>query len=69
VKIENAERLNAVPCQVVTTERLGISYQAEMNYEKPDGSSFTFDTDFFGSPRKNMTPGPFEAVKAGEIII
>jgi len=68
VKIENAERLNAVPCQVVTTNRLGISYQTEMNYEKPDGSSFIFDTDFFGNPRKNFTPGPFEVVKAGEII-
>jgi hypothetical protein len=61
--------LNAVPCQVVTTERLGMSYQTEMNYEKPDGTDFVFDTDFFGKPRKSFTPGPFEVVKAGEIVV
>ncbi|MNL42031.1 hypothetical protein D3C87_1644670 [compost metagenome] len=33
-----------------------------MHYEKPDGSPYRFDHDFFHKlrPEKNVTPGPFE---------
>jgi len=45
----------------IDTEYLGKSYNAEMNYENPDGTPYVFATDFFGHSR-SMTPtaGPFE---------
>ena len=46
---------------IITTEILGFGIQAEMPYEKPDGTPFTFDSDYFGRLRGNKpTPGPFQ---------
>lgn len=68
IEISDAAHLSA-NCQTITTETLGMSYQAEMNYEQPNGAGFIFDTDFFGEKRTETTAGPFEALEAGEIII
>ena len=43
----------------VTTARLGTSYQAEMPYTNPDGSDLDLSTDFCGTPRDQVVPGPF----------
>jgi len=53
---------------LVTTELLGKSYQAEMNYEMPDGSPLVFDRDFIGNERSIVTPGPFEILTDKETI-
>ncbi|WP_042212222.1 right-handed parallel beta-helix repeat-containing protein [Paenibacillus borealis] len=62
VRIKSPEMMRAAAPAVVTTELLGRSYHAEMNYEEPDGSVYRFDHDYFGKqrPERNVTPGPFE---------
>ncbi len=45
----------------VTTERLELSYQAEMPYTNPDGSDLDLSEDVFGVPRDKVVPGPFAA--------
>jgi len=46
---------------VIGTETLGFGFQAEMPFEKPDGTPHVFDLDFFGRHRGNKpTPGPFQ---------
>ena len=68
VSISNSNLLE-IGCKLVTTETLGMSYHAEMNYEEPDGAPFYFDTDFFGEKRERILPGPFEVKGDGDIII
>ena len=37
-----------------------MAFEPEQKYENPDGSSITFDEDFFGTKRNSSTiPGPF----------
>jgi len=56
--------------RVITTDILGFGYQAEMPFEKPDGTPFIFDTDYFGRKRTtNPTPGPFQIESGGVIEI
>jgi hypothetical protein len=50
IHIDDAEKLNAAPCEAVTTETLGSAYHAEMRYENPDGTPLTFN---------EKCPGPF----------
>jgi len=54
---------------LVTSELLGKSYQAEMEYVYPDGSAITFDKDFLGNIRTKMTPGPFEVLDKTNITV
>lgn len=46
---------------MVTTNMLGKTYHAEMAYETPESSPYSFDTDYFGNSRTDtrVTPGPF----------
>ncbi len=46
----------------IGTNLLGKTYHADMRYEHGDGSSYHFDTDFYGRkrPDAHVTPGPFE---------
>ena len=67
VSIKNASLLE-IGCQLITTETLGMSYHAEMNYEEPDGSPFCFDRDFFGKKKERILPGPFEIKEDGDIV-
>ena len=67
IRIKDAKALD-IGCKIVTTEDLGISYHAEMRYEKPDGAPIVFDTDFHGKTREKVLAGPFAAAKDGEII-
>jgi hypothetical protein len=45
---------------LVTTELLGKTYHADMNFEHPDGTPYRFDSDILGVARSNkhVTPGP-----------
>lgn len=67
ISIENASELAKASCHIVTTETLGKTYHAEMNFEQPDASQFVFDTDFFGNKRDAVSPmpGPFELTGKG----
>lgn len=60
VKVADLSQLAAPGCALVTTETLGLSYQAEMAFENPDGTPIAFDRDFFGKPRRAIAAGPFE---------
>jgi hypothetical protein len=56
--------------EIVSTEKLGFGFQAEMPYEKPDGTPFNFDSDFFRRHRGNKpTPGPFQVESVETIEI
>jgi len=54
--------------QLVTTKLLGKAAIPALPYEKPDGSSYRIDTDFFGKKRNavNAYPGPLEPLTGGE---
>lgn len=47
--------------KLVTTELLGKTYHADMNFEQSDSTPYSFSSDFFGIERSNehITPGPF----------
>ncbi|MCU0914893.1 MAG: carbohydrate-binding protein [Planctomycetes bacterium] len=57
--------------QVVTTERLGRAKVPDLPYEKPDGSPYRLDRDYFGKKRNdaNPSPGPFELPEGGKQIL
>ena len=45
---------------VITSDTLGCAFEPEQRFENPDGSSITFDTDYFGAHRGIAAlPGPF----------
>lgn len=45
---------------IICTDILGKAFEPEENFENPDGTPITFDTDYFGEHRGLMTiPGPF----------
>ena len=56
---------------VVTTQSLGKTYHAEMNFEDMTGDPYRLDKDFFGRsrPDRNVIPGPFEISGDDEIVI
>jgi len=55
---------------IVTTDILGHGFQAEMPFEKPDGTPHVINYDFFNEWRdKSPSPGPFEISEAKKIEI
>ena len=62
IQIQDPEIIKQVDCELVTTKRLGMSYQAEMGYEEPDGSDIMLDTDIIGVKRKRVYVGPFAEI-------
>ena len=47
-------------CAMITTNVLGKAVMPEQQFEHPDGSPITFDTDYSGRKRKDsVLPGPF----------
>jgi len=61
IYVTNPKQFTNSMGKVVTTENLGFGFQAEMPYEKPDGTPFCLDRDFLGRCRGTKpTPGPFQ---------
>ena len=60
VQVDYAKPLPTV--ELVDTNRLGTSYQAEMAFENPDGSPITYACDFFDNYYTRIVPGPFAQV-------
>ena len=49
---------------VITSDTLGIAFEPEQRFENPDGTSITFDQDYFGDHRGMKTiPGPFASAE------
>ncbi len=57
--------------QLVTTELLGQAKIPKLPYEKPDGSPYRMNTDWFGKDRNaaNPYPGPFESPGGGRQVL
>jgi len=61
IDIANPELFKSAAAKTVTTDLLGVNFQAEMMYEEADGTPFVMDKDYFGAQRPaNVMPGPFE---------
>ena len=60
----------AIKCKLMKTEDIPPAFEPEENYENPDGSPITFDTDFFGKKRTaSPIAGPFaDAGQAKEAL-
>ncbi|MBN1489435.1 MAG: carbohydrate-binding protein [Phycisphaerae bacterium] len=56
---------------LVTTELLGKANIPALPYERPDGSPYRIDTDYFGKPRNaaNPSPGPVEPADDGKLAL
>ena len=61
IDIINPDLLIDNASDIITTEILGAGFQTEQLFEKPDGTPYFFDTDFFGTPcGHRAVPGPFQ---------
>ncbi|MDF2673508.1 MAG: hypothetical protein K0R09_1773, partial [Clostridiales bacterium] len=51
----------------VTTDFLGIAFEPELPFERPDGTTLCIENDFFGNLRSagKMIVGPFEGIGRG----
>lgn len=60
--------LSEAKSRPVNTASLGLARVPQVRYEKPDGSPLSVDRDYFGKRRDaaRPTPGPFEAMGAGD---
>jgi hypothetical protein len=59
-----------VSTSIITTELLGATFISEALFEKPDGTPYFLDKDYFGDTRdmKKPLPGPFEKNEKGLVI-
>ena len=57
--------------ELVTTERLGRAEVPDLPYERPDGTPYRIDRDYFGSERNpgNPCPGPFALPEGGKHLL
>ncbi len=55
---------------IISSKVLGKAFEPEQCFENPDGTSITFDKDFYGEHRGiNAMPGPFEGLDDIEKIL
>jgi len=60
IEITKPEMFTENAAEIITTGKLGYGFHTEQLFEKPDGSPYCFDTDFFGETRgEKAIPGPF----------
>jgi len=60
IEITKPEMLVESSGEIITTAKLGYGFETEQLFEKPDGSPYCLETDFFGEPRgAKAVPGPF----------
>jgi len=49
---------------IIDSDVLGNAFEPEQRFESPDGSTITFDTDYFGNSRSEKPiPGPFAVIE------
>jgi len=54
--------LENIKDEIIDSDTLGLAYQPEERFENPDGTSITFDLDYFSNKRdENTIPGPFKS--------
>ena len=57
--------------KLVTTDLLGKAKVPALPYERPDGLPLKINKDYSGKkrPARNPAPGPFQSLKAGELVL
>jgi alpha-L-arabinofuranosidase len=67
VTFDFGDALSKVETVTVTTDFLGIAFEPELPYERPDGTPLCIENDYFGSlrPAGRITVGPFEGIGDG----
>lgn len=52
---------------IIDSDTLGVAFEPEERFENPDGSTITFDKDYFGNHRSlKAMPGPFAFAEASK---
>jgi len=70
IKTNLYELLGDFKDAVITSDTLGKAFEPEQRFENPDGTSITFDQDYFGDHRGVKTiPGPFAGTEASGRIL
>lgn len=70
VKTNLYDLIGSYADKIVTSETLGKAFEPEQSYEMPDGTSITFNEDYFGNHRGVSTiPGPFASKKVVNDIL
>ncbi|MBR1892099.1 MAG: right-handed parallel beta-helix repeat-containing protein [Lachnospiraceae bacterium] len=68
LKTDLCKALKEFKTNVITTSSLGCAFEPEQQFENPDGTPITFDSDYFGSHRNTAPlPGPF--AEYGEEVV
>lgn len=67
LEFDFGDKMSQVNTVTVTTDFLGIAFEPELPYERPDGTPLCIENDFFGNtrPAGKMTVGPFEGLGNG----
>ena len=69
LKIESNLIKAPIACSIVITNDLGQALAPNLPFEKPDGTPYVLDSDYFNSKRKNTpTPGPIENSSNKEVL-
>lgn len=55
---------------IITSDFLGKAFEPEQRFENPDGTSITFNEDYFGNHRGSSTiPGPFASAEDAKKVL
>lgn len=67
LEFDFGDKISEVNTKTITTDFLGIAFEPELPFEKPDGTPLCIETDFFGNvrPEGKMSVGPFEGLGNG----
>lgn len=67
LEFDFGNRMSQVETVTITTDFLGIAFEPELPYERPDGTPLCIECDYFGNvrPAGKMTVGPFEGLGEG----
>lgn len=55
--------------KLLHTEDLGMAFEPEERYENPDGSSITFNEDYFGNVTDSVIAGPFAEIPSEKFAL
>ena len=54
------DNIGAISCRMIDSDILGKAFEPDQRFEGRDGSTITFDTDYYGAKRSGeVRPGPF----------
>ncbi len=67
LKSDYISQLGSFMTNTVDSDTLGRAFEPDQRFEAPDGTTITFDRDYFGNHRAPQTiPGPFASANAAQ---